>query len=97
MPTEIIVIAHCHIGLLRIRGRSLLGRLANRERGKEAERSPGNDLPAATSHSALSALRGRDAGQQVERGQSAVRHFCCLRCETTVTFTPPPKGSKPDR
>ena len=23
--------------------------------------------------------------------------FACLRCETTVTFGPPPKGSKPER
>jgi len=23
--------------------------------------------------------------------------FACLRCETTVTFVPPPEGSKPDR
>jgi hypothetical protein len=23
--------------------------------------------------------------------------FACLRCETTVTFTPPLEGSKPDR
>ncbi len=36
----------------------------------------GNDLAAATSHSALSALRGRDAGQQGEQGQSAVGHLC---------------------
>jgi hypothetical protein len=23
--------------------------------------------------------------------------FACLRCETTVTFTPPPEHSKPER
>jgi hypothetical protein len=23
--------------------------------------------------------------------------FACLRCETTVTFVPPPEGSKSDR
>ena len=23
--------------------------------------------------------------------------FACLRCETTVTFAPPPEGSKPER
>jgi hypothetical protein len=23
--------------------------------------------------------------------------FACLRCETTVTFTPPLEGSKPER
>jgi hypothetical protein len=36
-------------------------------------------------------------GSKASKDSQQLDTFACLRCETTVTFTPPPGGSKPDR
>ena len=92
MPTEIIVIAIVISVFCTFAGALYWGDLQTRGSARRPNVACGDDLPAATSHSALSALRGRDAGQQVEQGESAVRHFCLSEVRNDGHFRTSARG-----
>ena len=98
MPTEIIVIAIVISVFCTFAGALYWGDLQTRSLGKEAERS----LAAMTSqprpriqHCPLCGVAM--LGSKSSKDSQQFDTFACLRCETTVTFAPPPEGSKPER
>ena len=98
MPTEIIVIAIVISVFCTFAGALYWGDLQTR-RPRQGGRT---FLAAMTSqprpriqHCPLCgvAMLGSKSSKESQQFDT----FACLRCETTVTFTPPPEGSKPER